>query len=199
MVDSNHPQVFGRAGTYGQRAANFVLQNCDALVCIGTRLAIPQVGYNLSEFARAAEIAVVDIDPAEAAKHGERIKLPIVADAKAFLTTLLAKLSTPLEPKQPWLAQCSAYRERYPWVGPEHADQNGYLNSYPFVEKLNGHLKADQLVVTDMGTALLSGHQVLRMNGGQRLMTSTGLGEMGFGLPPPSGHHLREIKPKSSA
>jgi acetolactate synthase-1/2/3 large subunit len=183
MVDSDHPLVFGRAGTYGQRAANFVLQNCDALVCIGTRLAIPQVGYDLTEFARAAQVAVVDVDPAEAAKHGGRVALPIVADAREFLTALLAKLDTPLTPKQLWLDRCGDYRKRYPWVGPEHADQNGYINSYPFMEKLNAHLKADQLVVTDMGTALLSGHQVLRMNGAQRLMTSTGLGEMGFGLP----------------
>ena len=183
MVDSDHPRVFGRAGTYGQRAANFVLQNCDALVCLGTRLAIPQVGYDLTEFARAAQVAVVDIDPAEAAKHGDRVALPIVADVQAFLKALLAKIETPLPPKQSWLDRCDEYRTRYPWVGPEHADQNGYLNSYPFMEKLNRHLKADQLVVTDMGTALLSGHQVLRMNGTQRLMTSTGLGEMGFGLP----------------
>ena len=183
MVDSDHPLVFGRAGTYGQRAANFVLQNCDVLVCIGTRLAIPQVGYDLTEFARAAQVAVVDIDPAEAAKHGSRIALPIVADAREFLTALLAKLDAPLDPKQPWLDRCGDYRRRYPWVGPEHADQNGYINSYPFMEKLNGYLKDDQLVVTDMGTALLSGHQVLRLNGSQRLMTSTGLGEMGFGLP----------------
>lgn len=183
MVDSDHPQVFGRAGTYGQRAANFVLQNCDALVCIGTRLAIPQVGYDLSEFARAATVAVVDVDPAEAAKHGGRVSLPIVADAKAFLSILLAKLDAPLEKKQPWLDRCGEYRRLYPWVGPEHADPEGFINSYPFMERLHGHLKEDQIVVTDMGTALLSGHQALRLKSGQRLMTSTGLGEMGFGLP----------------
>lgn len=187
MVDSDHPQLFGRAGTYGQRAANLVLQNCDALVCIGTRLAIPQVGYDLSEFARAARIAVVDVDPAEAVKHGARIALPIVADAKVFLSALLARLDAPAqevwEKKQPWLDQCDAYRTRYPWVGPEHADPEGFINSYPFMEKLNAHFQDDQIVVTDMGTALLSGHQVLRMRGKQRLMTSTGLGEMGFGLP----------------
>ena len=183
MVDSDHPQVFGRAGTYGQRAANLVLQNCDALVCIGTRLAIPQVGYDLSEFARAARIAVVDVDPAEAAKHGARVALPVVADAKAFLSALLARLDTPLEKKQPWLDRCGEYRTLYPWVGPEHADPEGFINSYPFMEKLNAHLKEDQIVVTDMGTALLSGHQVLRMREDRRLMTSTGLGEMGFGLP----------------
>ncbi len=183
MVDSDHPQVFGRAGTYGQRAANFVLQNCDALVCIGTRLAIPQVGYDLSEFARAAEIAVVDVDAAEAKKHGARVALPIAADAGAFLTALLAVLDTPLPKQAAWLGRCSEYRTKYPWIGPEHADQGGFLNSYPFMDKLSRLLKDDQVVVTDMGTALLSGHQALRLKDGQRLMTSTGLGEMGFGLP----------------
>jgi acetolactate synthase-1/2/3 large subunit len=183
MVDSGHPQVFGRAGTYGQRAANFVLQNCDALVCLGTRLAIPQVGYDLSEFARGAEVAVVDIDPAEAAKHGPRVALPIVADVGEFLQALLAKLDTPLATKQAWRDRCGEYRTLYPWVGPEHADQSGFINSYRFIGKLNGHLKEDQIVVTDMGTALLSGHQTLHLSPGQRLMTSTGLGEMGFGLP----------------
>jgi acetolactate synthase-1/2/3 large subunit len=51
------------------------------------------------------------------------------------------------------------------------------------MERLNTHFKPNQIVVTDMGTALLSGHQVLRFKDGQRLMTSTGLGEMGYGLP----------------
>jgi len=89
MVDSDHPRVFGRAGVYGQRCANFVLQNCDFLLTIGTRLAVPQVGYDLSEFARAAEIAVVDIDADEAVKHGDRITLPICMDARVFLSALI--------------------------------------------------------------------------------------------------------------
>ena len=183
MVASDHPQVFGRAGTYGQRAANLVLQNCDALVCIGTRLAIPQVGYDLSEFARGAEVAVVDIDPAEAVKHGTRVSLPIVADAGDFLRALLAVLETPLPEKTQWRQRCDGYRTSYPWIGPEHADPEGFINSYKFIDKLNAALKPDEIVVTDMGTALLSGHQALRLKEGQRLMTSTGLGEMGFGLP----------------
>ncbi len=51
------------------------------------------------------------------------------------------------------------------------------------MQKLSTHFKPQQIVVTDMGTALLSGHQVLSIKKGQRLMTSTGLGEMGYGLP----------------
>ena len=184
MVDSDHPLVYGRAGVYGQRAANFILQNCDFLITIGTRLAIPQVGYDLSELARAAKIAVVDIDLNEVQKHKEKIDLPICADAGEFISILvkderLRTLSKPIE----WIDQCDHYRDKYPWVGLEHQDKDGFINSYPFMERLSKHFKQDQIVVTDMGTALLSGHQVLKIHTNQRLITSTGLGEMGYGLP----------------
>jgi acetolactate synthase-1/2/3 large subunit len=81
------------------------------------------------------------------------------------------------------LAYNAAARERFPWTGPEHDERDGYINSYPLLERWSQLLPDDAVVVTDMGTALLSGHQVMRLRAGQRLMTSTGLGEMGFGLP----------------
>lgn len=184
MIDSDHPQVFGRAGLYGQRAGNLTLQNCDLLIAVGTRMAIPQIGYELSELARAASICVVDIDPTETAKLGDRIAVPICADAKAFMEKLLVRLeSASLPSYEKWLAQCRLYKQRFPLVGPEHADAGGFINSYPFMERLTRLMKPDQHVVTDMGTALLAGHQVIKTKMGQRLMTSTGLGEMGFGLP----------------
>ncbi len=184
MIDSGHPLVFGRAGVYGQRAANFILQNCDYLLTIGTRLAIPQVGYDLSELAREARIDVVDIDAQEVVKHAARSSEMIVADAGVFMTALIERLQhMVVERKSGWLAQCNDYQEQFPWVGPEHDDKEGYMNSYRFMQRLNGFFKQDQIVVTDMGTALLCAHQVLHIGEEQRLMTSTGLGEMGYGLP----------------
>jgi acetolactate synthase-1/2/3 large subunit len=191
MLDSDHPSLFGRAGIYGQRAANFVLQNCDYLLTIGTRLALPQVGYEIKELARDAQIACVDIDPLEVEKYSERFQTCLTADAKEFMTKLLKK-TEPLAAEfgksyGDWWKQCRQYKESFPWVGPEHADKDGFINSYPFMEKLSKYLKKDSIVVTDMGTALLSGHQVLKMKDQQRMMTSTGLGEMGFGLPAAMG------------
>lgn len=184
MIDSSHPLVFGRAGVYGQRAANFVLQNSDYVLAIGTRLAIPQIGYDLTELARGARIDVVDIDPTEAAKHAVRTTENIVADAREFIAALHARVAAKgAKPVPAWVERCRAYEAQFPWVGEEHADQGGFMNSYRFMERLNQHFKPDQVVVTDMGTALLCGHQVLRIKDGQRLMTSTGLGEMGYGLP----------------
>lgn len=183
MVDSDHPLVYGRAGVYGQRCANFILQNCDFLLTIGTRMAIPQVGYDLSEFARAAKLVVVDIDADETRKHGDRVAIPVQADAGAFISAMLESVGRQYAAPREWIQQCDGFRNRYPWIGPEHRDRDGFINSYPFMERLSPHLKSDQVVVTDMGTALLSGHQVLKLRTGQRLMTSTGLGEMGYGLP----------------
>lgn len=184
MIDSSHPLVFGRAGVYGQRAANFILQNSDYVLTIGTRLAIPQIGYDLSELARAARIDVVDIDQQEATKHGARVTESIVCDASIFMDRLIENVrDNAIGDKTPWVGQCNSYLADFPWVGPEHKDQNGFMNSYRFMQRLNGFFKSDQIVVTDMGTALLCGHQILKTKPGQRLMTSTGLGEMGYGLP----------------
>jgi acetolactate synthase-1/2/3 large subunit len=184
MVDSAHPQVVGRAGVYGQRAANFILQNCDFLLCIGTRLAIPQIGYDLSELARAATIAVVDVDRAEAEKHSPRTALHVCADAGDFLRLLLERLGEEgVPPREEWARRCAGFQSEFPWVEAAHDDRDGYINSYTLLDRLSAHLKDEQLVVTDMGTALLSGHQIMRFRPGQRMMTSTGLGEMGFGLP----------------
>jgi acetolactate synthase-1/2/3 large subunit len=184
MIASDHPLVFGRAGVYGQRSANFVLQNSDYVLAIGTRLAIPQIGYDLSELARAAIIDVVDIDPHEVNKHQVRTREGIECDAGLFIDALMEDISKNSIPsKMNWINQCNLYREEFDWVGPEHDDKEGFMNSYRFMERLNGFFKPDQVVVTDMGTALLCAHQVLKIQPGQRLMTSTGLGEMGFGLP----------------
>jgi acetolactate synthase-1/2/3 large subunit len=184
MVDSDHSLVFGRAGVYGQRCANFVLQNSDYVLAIGTRLAIPQIGYDLSELARAAVIDVVDIDVSEVLKLKPRIREAIVIDAGLFIDKLMFELkSSVIETKSDWIEQCNRYRKDFPWVDSEHNDKNGYMNSYRFMQRLNQFLKPNQVIVTDMGTALLCGHQVLKIHPGQRLMTSTGLGEMGFGLP----------------
>ena len=184
MLDSEHPLIVGRAGTYGQRAANLILQNCDYLLAIGTRLAIPQVGYEVSELARSAKrITVVDTDRTELAKYPERFNHPVHADAGDFIRAALDLAQSPSQNHLDWSKHSGEIRSRFPWIGDEHADRDGFINIYRFMEKLQPYLKHDQILVTDMGTALLCGHQALSITPPQRLLTSQGLGEMGFGLP----------------
>ena len=185
MLSYDHPLVVGSAGVYGQRAANLILQSCNSLVAIGTRLSILQVGYDITELARdAADITVVDIDPTELKKYPQRFNHPICADAGQFIRETQRQLpSTSLPKCVEWIEWCSTIRKRFPLIGPEHDDKKGFINSYRFMDRLRTHLKPDQVIVTDMGTALLSGHQALQIRPPQRLLTSQGLGEMGFGLP----------------
>jgi acetolactate synthase-1/2/3 large subunit len=190
LVETANPLIVGQAGVYGQRASNLILQNCDCLLTIGTRLAIPQVGYEISEFARAADVMAVDIDQLELAKHADRLAMAIHADAGAFVAELRAVLAERQgggaadgTAHQVWIDRCAAYRDRYPLIGPEHADTEGFINSYRFLREYEKHFHPDQIVVTDMGTALLSAFGVMELGEDQRLITSTGLGEMGVGLP----------------
>ncbi len=186
MLPEDHALNFGQAGVYGMRAGNFVIQNSDLVITIGNRMAIPMIGYDHSEFARGAKVVQVDIDPTEFEKVDDITHLPIISDAKEFMKDLLNRFkSSSFDADQidDWVRTCVGYKKKYPRVGPEHKDSEGFMNSYKFIEKLSDHFTDDQIITTDTGTALLSGHESIKLKRGQRLMTSTGLGEMGCGLP----------------
>lgn len=186
LVDNQNALHFGRAGVYGQRSANFILQNADLVVAVGTRLSISMIGYEQSELIRAGRLVYVDIDSLELEKIIKPDTLKIQSDAKGFLAKLLESKELQgkgIEAPHEWVTYCRAMADQFPWLGPEHKDPEGFINSYAFLSRFSEKFKADQHVTTDMGTALLSGHQILPMKAGQRMMTSTGLGEMGYGLP----------------
>lgn len=183
LVDNDDPLHFGRAGVYGQRAANFILQNADLVVAVGTRLSISMIGYDQTELIREGRLVYVDIDPLELEKITKPDTLKVLSDAKMFLGEAVTAVQGEIHAPSGWVEYCQRMEKSYPWLGPEHNDQKGYPNSYGFLNRLSRHFKSDQHITTDMGTALLSGHQVLPLKAGQRMMTSTGLGEMGYGLP----------------
>ncbi len=184
LVNNEHQLYVGKAGVYGQRHANLILQAADYVLAIGTRLAIPQIGYSLEELAPEARIDLVDIDPIEVRKLGERATEAINADAGKFLSRLTDEIPHNLESNYSnWLDHIDKVKAKFPLIASEHEDKNGYMNSYRVIDRLNNYFKDDSITVTDMGTALLSGFYGLNLKEKQKLMTSTGLGEMGFGLP----------------
>ncbi len=187
LLDDNNDYYFGRFGLYGQRAANFIVQNADTIIVLGSRLALPQVGYDFSQFARGAKIIVVDIDELEGTKYP--VHQHIKADCYDTIYNLISKTFMLWGYKQEWVAYCQVMKNKYPLVENYHQD-NGYLNSYKFITKMSDHLKDDHIIVTDMGTALLSGHQNIKLKPNQTMFTSQGLGEMGYGLPAALGAAL---------
>lgn len=194
MISSTHPLNFGREGTYGQRCANFVVQNADLVITIGTRMAIPQVGYDLKEFARDAKKVIIDIDRTELDKFSSDNSFMLIeAHAKNFIESLLSDGIPPAKENiSDWIKTCNNWKTKFPFVEPDglHKEQDGFLNSYSFIKELNKHFKPNEIIVTDMGTALTCTHQAIELTNEQRIVTSTGLGEMGFGLPGAIGASL---------
>ena len=180
LLPTNNPNNYGRFGLYGQRAANFIAQNADLIVVLGSRLALPQVGYDFSQFARGAKIVVVDVDELELNKYEKTIKYN--HDINIVLDKLLENISKIKPNISEWKNKCDYYRNEYPIINDDYKDDK-YVNSYSFVNTLTQKLSDDEIIVTDMGTALLSGHQAGHLKETQTMFTSQGLGEMGVGLP----------------
>ena len=182
LLYDTHPYYFGRAGVNGMRYSNFIVQNCDLLLVIGTRLSLLQTGYDINQFAPNAKIIAIDNDPTELNKHSGKYNRKIEMDCKILIPDLTKKCQE-LQISD-WLKYCTYVKSKYPLLEECHKDGgNNYLNSYHFIDKLFNYIDDDAIIVTDMGTGLLSGHYSARLKPNQLMFTSLGLGEMGYGLP----------------
>jgi acetolactate synthase-1/2/3 large subunit len=189
LLPTNHNSNYGRSGLYGQRAANFIVQNADLIIVLGSRLAVPQVGYDFSQFARDAKIIVVDVDELELNKHNKTIKFN--HDVNIVLDKILENIHKINLNITGWKIKCNHYKQKYPIINDDYKNDL-YVNSYSFVNKLTQQLSDNEIIVTDMGTGLLSGHQVADLKENQIMFTSQGLGEMGVGLPYAIGASIAE-------
>ena len=180
LLESDNDNFYGRFGLYGQRASNFIVQNCDLLIVLGSRLALPQTGYDFNQFVREGKIILIDIGTPQF--PSDKIDKWFRSDCRDVLNELVDNINliNPINPV--WKEYCNSIRTEYPWIDKEHDHKDNYTNSYQFMDKLSNHLKEDHIVVTDMGTALLSGHQAIKLKPNQTMFTSLGLGEMGYGL-----------------
>lgn len=170
LVDNDHPSYLGSPGIYGQRAANKVLHEADQVLAIGNRLAIWNVGAGIR---KDQELIQVELDKDELRPGASSI----FGDCKSIIGKLHKT------ERHDWYYQCLQWKYDYPLVEACHDDVGGYINSYRFMERLQDFLRPDEVIATDMGTAHISAHQVLRLKPPQRIISSGGLGEMGCGLP----------------
>ena len=176
LLEETHPNNYGRSGVQGQRSANFIVQNCDLLIVMGSRLSLLQTGYSRTDFAPHAKIVHIDIDPTETNKFDG---LTINEDIGNILYDLVSLDSIKLDTTE-WKLYCDNIRNEYPRVMPEHlADPT---NSYTFMDWFSNKVPDNYTIVTDMGTALLSGFYGFNIKPNQKMFTSLGLGEMGYGI-----------------
>lgn len=194
LFASDHPLNVGRIGIYGDRAGNIALQRADLLLCIGTRLAIPQIGYDKADFGRMAAKWIVEIDPTECSKFADTNWNLLNVSAVDFLKEFGATDSSFDAPaRRSWLGEIRSLWKSLPrmnQVGPLLEDDPGVVHSAAVIDHLNTSLHDDAIVVTDVGAGLLTGHYLFAPKAQQRFFTSQGLGEMGFGLPGAVGAHF---------
>lgn len=184
LIPEEHDLYIGRPGLFGQRPANFAIQNSDLLLCIGTRLSIPQTGYNHKAFARMAKVIMVDICEEELKKERIHVELSINYDAKLFIKEMNAQLSGDRPSDvDAWIAKCREWKSMFPVVLREFLEKPSPVDSYVFVDALSDELDTNDIIVTDMGTSFTCTFQAFKVKKGQRFFTSSGLASMGFGLP----------------
>jgi acetolactate synthase-1/2/3 large subunit len=186
VIDSDDPLFCGRPGTIGTRAGNFVVQNADLVITIGSRLNIRQVSFNWLSFAKSAYKIQIDIDPAELDKPTIKPNMGIQCDAKYFLQVLneIIDIRTYDSKKhKDWLAWCKERTRKYPSVTPAQRVFKGAINPYLFIEKLFSLLDEKDTVVCGNASACIIPFQVAKIKKGQRLFSNSGSASMGYDLP----------------
>ena len=189
VIWNDHPNYAGRPGTVGDRGGNFVTQNADLILILGSRLNIRQVSYNWNSFAREAYKIWVDIDELELQKPTVKSEMPVHADLKDLIPALI-DLPYPgrTQDHKEWMEWGLERNRRFPIVLPEYWE-NEKVNPYCFVDTLFKQLKEDQIIVAGNGSACVVSFQAANLKPGQRLWTNSGCATMGYDLPASIGAH----------
>jgi len=180
-LDTNHPLYIGNIGMHGSFAANQAISECDLLFSIGTRFN-DRITGKLGEFAPNAKIVHIDIDSAAISKN-IAVDIPIVADAKQAIEKMLeeAKRCT----TDSWLERINQWKKEHP-LGMTMSDG---ITPEKIISTIN-NMFPDSIIVTDVGQHQMWTTQYLEMNENNQLLTSGGLGTMGYGFPAAIGAKL---------
>ena len=199
ILPDNHKLFVGKPGSIAPRGANFVLQNADLILALGTRLDFILTGYAPEKLGRGARKIMVDIDPSELDKLKNLIDLPICIDAKSFLKGFYEKIDIYKKKNiSAWHNQCQQWKQRYPVVLPEHRKNSNHVSIYYLTEVLSNELQSNDLIVPgSSGFGVEIFLLAFKVKKGQRIFNTTALGAMGFGLPAAIGACLASGKKRT--
>ncbi len=190
LIEDSHPLFYGRPGAIGHRSANFIQQNADFVLTIGSRLNLLATGYNYDSFLEKAVHVMVEIDANEMEKKSVHPQLKIQCDASAFVRALWERrneLDVKIQDKgrwTEWISYCDSMKEKYPRFIPEQETREGYVSTYHLVDEISRQMRAEDIYqFTSSGTAVDISMQTFRIKWGQRAFLTKGLAAMGFDLP----------------
>lgn len=167
------PYYLGMLGMHGTKVANLSVTDCDLLITIGARFS-DRVTGNAKKFASKAKILHIDVDAAEVNKN-IRVNASIIGDCKAVLEILLNRLDQ--QKHTEWIAGALKRKEELPLTYPQEGLTGPYV-----IEKINELTKGDCIISTDVGQHQMWAAQFFKYKKPRNLLTSGGLGTMGYGL-----------------
>ena len=177
----------GMMGMHGNYCANLTVSNADVIFAIGTRFS-DRITGSLNKFARDAQVIHVDIDPCSISKN-VKANIPIVGDIKNVLETMLHQLSKAnhkinLELKDKWFNEIIEWKKKI--AVPQKTSNK--LSAITVLKTIQEYTKNDEpIVATEVGQHQMWTAQNFKFNKPRKLITSGGLGTMGFGFPAAMG------------
>ena len=177
LMPTDHPLNLGMIGAHGNHCANKALAKADLLIMVGTRAADRAV-IDPGEIQRRMATIHIDVDPAEIGKNMQAA-IPLVGDVKVILRQLLDRDITPPD-SAAWLERLRDYRKAE--LGRVFPRREGYVFPGTVLRKLGAKLNDDAAICVDVGQNQIFTCKYLPQKNG-RLLTSGGLGTMGYALP----------------
>jgi acetolactate synthase-1/2/3 large subunit len=180
LIEHENPLFVGRPGTYGDRPANFTVQNSDLMIVIGCRLSVGLTGYDYQNFAAHAKKVIVDIDDKELTKPSVVPDIAITADARVFVDMLRQKLGSFRFQNQKWVDRTQEWKYKYPVDLPEYKNEHEGINSYHFMTVFSESMSEGDIFLVDTGSCFHVHAQAFRVKRGQRHIITGGLSTMGY-------------------
>ncbi|HEU3290026.1 acetolactate synthase large subunit [Streptococcus pneumoniae] len=175
-IATSHPLFLGMGGMHGSFAANIAMTEADFMISIGSRFDDRLTG-NPKTFAKNAKVAHIDIDPAEIGKIISA-DIPVVGDAKKALQLLLAE-PTVHNNTEKWIEKVTKDKNRVR----SYDKKERVVQPQAVIERIGELTNGDAIVVTDVGQHQMWTAQYYPYQNERQLVTSGGLGTMGFGIP----------------
>lgn len=188
LVEYRHKLNMGRPGVVAPRSANFVLQNCDLLICVGARLDNNITAYNPNNLSRAAKKIIIDIDMNELREKKSFSNLSLCISAYDFFSEINTKTLEKNKNYNEWISICQNWKQKYDITFENNSSiANKYSDKFThkeLIDSLSILLPQNRSIVTgSSGLAIEFFYAHYKNKKKQKVFHTSGLGSMGYGLP----------------